>query len=247
MYSGTRVRSSVSTPSAISTATARTAPPRTRRIVGAARRKRGSESPRRPAITIPSRTTPEPSAYASVTRTASTRDPLGGRDGRDRADHGPGARRVDEPEREPEEEAAADVARRAAPEPEEGTLEDPAEARPEEREPESATTAIAMFRRRSSGRPRADRSAVAASVKAVNETTIPATIAYGRRELPPLPPARTTGRHREDAGRERRHDPGDERDHEEQQHRALVPAERPGPGLAAHPARSPRPHSGLQG
>ena len=41
VYSGTRVRSSVSTPSAISTATASTAPPRTRRIVGAARRKRG--------------------------------------------------------------------------------------------------------------------------------------------------------------------------------------------------------------
>ncbi len=50
-----------------------------------------------------------------------------------------------------------------------------------------------MFRSRSSGRPSAERSAVAASVNAVNETTRPAITAYGRRLPPPLPPASTTG------------------------------------------------------
>ena len=53
---------------------------------------------------------------------------------------------------------------------------------------------IAMLRRRSSGSPRADRSAVAASVKAVKLATSPATIAKGRRGPPEALPAKTIGR-----------------------------------------------------
>ncbi len=50
-----------------------------------------------------------------------------------------------------------------------------------------------MFRSRSSGRWSAESSAVAVSVKIVKLTTSPATIAYGCRSFPVVPPARITG------------------------------------------------------
>jgi hypothetical protein len=52
---------------------------------------------------------------------------------------------------------------------------------------------MATFRRRSSGRPSAERSAVATRVKSVKLQTSPATIAYGRRRSPVAPPAKTMG------------------------------------------------------
>ena len=55
------------------------------------------------------------------------------------------------------------------------------------------TTAIARFRRRSSGRPRAERSAAAVSVKTVKLTTSPAMMANGLRGPPVAPPASTIG------------------------------------------------------
>ena len=59
--------------------------------------------------------------------------------------------------------------------------------------PTSRTTPIATLRRRSSGSPSAERSAVATSVKSVKLQTSPATIAYGRLLSSLAPPANTIG------------------------------------------------------
>src|SRR5262249_40419646 len=55
------------------------------------------------------------------------------------------------------------------------------------------SSAIAMLRRRSCGRPSAERIAEAVSVKSVKLATSPAMIAYGRRLPPAAPPASTIG------------------------------------------------------
>ena len=55
------------------------------------------------------------------------------------------------------------------------------------------TIAIAICRRRSWGSRSAERSAVAARVKAVKLATRPATMAYGRRASPLALPAKTIG------------------------------------------------------
>ena len=81
---------------------------------------------------------------------------------------------------------------------------------------------MAMLRSRSSGRPSAERSAVATRVKSVKLQTSPATIAYGP---PPVAggPAREDDRQdRQDARRDRGDDARDERDSDEQAHALIV-------------------------